>query len=74
MGEESAQKSQFFTDAFNKVFQDCAPETTLLSLAITGKRRSGKSFLLNMMVTYLEYLEKVGDVKNLLKPRNSYYQ
>lgn len=54
------QTPKFHTEAFRRVFEGVPSDMPLLSIAITGMMRSGKSFLLNLMVTYLEYLLEVG--------------
>ena len=44
-------------------------ELPTIIVSIGGVARSGKSFLLNLMVNYLQYVEKVGVIlSGILKP------
>ena len=56
-----SEKVKFFNDVIERII--CGYENhPLLVISVLGKRRTGKSFLLNLLATYLSWLEIEGEV------------
>ena len=59
-GDEAAKNSKFHEESLSSALYGFE-EYRLLIVSVTGVFRSGKSFLMNLMVTFLQHLsEKVG--------------
>ena len=49
-----------YEEHINEIFQQLGPHAnSVLVVNVTGLMRKGKSFLINLMICFLEYLEKV---------------
>jgi len=55
---EDVELAEIMVENYQKVFEGVDPNIPLLSIAITGEMRTGKSFLLNLFLMYLEYIEQ----------------
>lgn len=66
-GTGMTRLSQFYKDNFVAVLKRVEEYPTIV-VSVTGLFRSGKSFLVNLMITFLEHLQKVGYLWVLPKP------
>jgi len=55
---EDIEVAEILVDNYRTVFEEVDPDLPLLSIAITGEMRTGKSFLLNLFLMFLEYIEQ----------------
>jgi len=55
---EEIRLADIMVGNYKKVFEGVDPNFPLLSIAITGTMRSGKSFLINLLAKYLEYIQQ----------------
>jgi len=55
---EDIKLAEIMVESYKKVFEGVDPNLPLLSIAITGAMRSGKSFLINLFAKYLEYIQQ----------------
>jgi len=55
---ENVEVAEILVENYKSIFEGVDPELPLLSIAITGEMRTGKSFLLNLFLMYLEYIEQ----------------
>jgi len=55
---EDIKLAEIIVESYKKVFEGVDPNLPLLSIAITGAMRSGKSFLINLFAKYLEYIQQ----------------
>jgi len=53
---EDIKVAEILVENYKSIFEGVDPELLLLSIAITGEMRTGKSFLLNLFLMYLEYI------------------
>ena len=56
-GDDDVEEAKFFDDELRRTLCECM-DTPVMVVSVTGVFRSGKSFLLNLMVTYLRHLSK----------------
>jgi len=54
---EDVEVAEILVENYKKIFERVDPDLPLLSIAITGEMRTGKSFLLNLFLMYLEYIQ-----------------
>jgi len=54
---EDVDVAEILVENYKHIFEGVDPNLPLLSIAITGEMRTGKSFLLNLFLMYLEYIE-----------------
>jgi len=55
---EDIKLAKIMVESYKKVFEGVDPNLPLLSIAITGAMRSGKSFLINLFAKYLECIQQ----------------
>ena len=61
-GDDSGKDAKFFVDNLAQTLAPCG-DLPVKVISLTGVFRSGKSFLLNIIVTYLQHLQQT--VRNL---------
>jgi len=64
---EDIKVAEILVENYKRIFEGVDPDLPLLSIAITGEIRTGKSFLLNLFVMYMEYIEQQVCISKFLK-------